>query len=165
MTQIKSYAEAEDWGRDPNQGRRHRSQARNKNSINCAEEETSNVRSSERNNAVRNIQMDGFWVHKNDQKEGYPPKIPSESKTSLFAFLQKLEGKGFKDRLERGYLLLDRKNRIIPSYKSELKNEQSSVIAFWISGSKYPNPTSLDKDLLRKVKFKLSLKMGKNSYL
>ncbi|CAI2372575.1 unnamed protein product [Moneuplotes crassus] len=165
MTQMQSYAEKEDLRRGPNKGRRHRSHARNKNSINPAEEETSNLRSSERNSAIRNIQMDGFWVHKNDQKEGYPPKSPSESKTSLFAFLQKLEGKGFKDRLERGYLLLDRKNRIIPSYKSEIKNEQSSVIAFWISGSKYPNPNSLDKDLLKKVKFKLSLKIGKNSYL
>ena len=118
----------------------------------------SNIRSSERNSIIRNIKMDGFAIHQNMSEELNPEKTSSQLKTSLFVFLQKLEEKGFKDRLERGYLLIDRKGRLLPSYKSEIKNERSVVVAFWVSGEKYSDPSSLSQSLLKKVKSKLAAK-------
>lgn len=121
-------------------------------------EEIPHKKSTERGSTVRNIKMSAFLVSKHPAGEGVPPVAKGQVKTSLFAFLQKLQEKGLNDRLERGYLLLDRKGRIIPNYKSEIKNQQSTVIAFWISGDNYPTPTSLGKNLLKKVKEKLLAK-------
>lgn len=165
VTQIKTYSESMRWRRASNQSQKEGSQLRRKNSRSITGEEPSNMRSPDREEGIRNIQMTAFWIRKNGSKGKSQGSAGAEPRTSLFTFLQKHERKEMKDRLERGYLLLDRKGRIIPSYKSEMKNEQTNVIAFWISGGKYSSPDTLSQDLLAKVKSKLTTKIATKRYL
>ncbi|CAI2377095.1 unnamed protein product [Moneuplotes crassus] len=159
-TKIKTYTESMKGRKTSKQLKNERSYQRTQKSSTIVGEEESNMRSPEREEILRNIQMTAFWICKNELKKNLQSSNLSKSRSSLFTFLEKHELKDDKERLERGYLLLNRKGRIIPAYKSEIKTEQTNVIAFWISGGKYPSPNTLSKELLKKVKSKLSDKMA-----
>ena len=123
------------------------------------------INSLDRKSINHNMKMSIFSVTQKVIEQSYPPKSPEGMGTSLFSFLLDHKGRSSSKQQERGYLLIDKKSRINPSYKKDTNSKNSTVIAFWISGENLTDPSTLSQTLLKRIKNKLTAISSKNNYI
>ena len=116
-----------------------------------------------KNNQKVNI----FQVQQNRAGEEELPKTSEVVGSSVFKFLHKNQNYEWSSKLARGYLIVDKKGKIIPVHNYDLSAEKYGyiVVALWISGPSVKEPTDISKGLMHKIRQRLTEVSSKNSYI